>query len=80
MTNQKENRVVDNYNAVFVRSEADLNRCSSFCRAVPSHSAIRPCMAVGSGDPPFPCAASRETALRCVWDCKYTHFSEFRKI
>ncbi len=24
------------------RSEADSNRCSSFCRAVPSHSAIRP--------------------------------------
>lgn len=25
-----------------MRSEADSNRCSSFCRAVPSHSAIRP--------------------------------------
>ncbi len=25
-----------------LRSEADSNRCSSFCRAVPSHSAIRP--------------------------------------
>jgi hypothetical protein len=26
----------------FLRSKADSNRCSSFCRAVPSHSAIRP--------------------------------------
>ena len=42
MTKRNENRVVDIYNAVFVRSEADSNRCSSFCRAVPSHSAIRP--------------------------------------
>ncbi len=25
-----------------LRSEADSNRCSSFCRAVPSHSATRP--------------------------------------
>ena len=28
--------------ALKLRSEADSNRCSSFCRAVPSHSAIRP--------------------------------------
>lgn len=51
---QKENRVVCIYNAVFVRSEADLNRCSSFCRAVPSHSAIRPFIPRRSGDPPVP--------------------------
>ena len=42
MTNQKENRVVVIYNAVFVRSEADSNRCIRFCRPLPSHSAIRP--------------------------------------
>ncbi len=42
MTKQNENRVVDIYNAVSVRSEADSNRCSSFCRAVPNRSAIRP--------------------------------------
>ena len=42
MTNQKENRVVVIYNAVFVRSEADSNRCTRFCRPLPSHSAIRP--------------------------------------
>ena len=42
MTKQKENRVVDIYNAVSVRSEADSNRCIRFCRPLPSHSAIRP--------------------------------------
>ena len=42
MTNQKENRVADNCNAVLVRSEADSNRCTRFCRPLPSHSAIRP--------------------------------------
>ena len=26
----------------FVRSEADSNRCTRFCRPLPSHSAIRP--------------------------------------
>ena len=41
-TNKNKNSVRDISNAVFVRSEADSNRCSSFCRAVPSHSAIRP--------------------------------------
>ena len=30
------------HQVVLLRSEADSNRCSSFCRAVPSHSAIRP--------------------------------------
>lgn len=30
------------YNAVFVRSEADSNRCMWFCRPVPNPSAIRP--------------------------------------
>ena len=39
-----------NSNAVFVRSEADSNRCSSFCRAVPSHSAIRPYYPFGSAN------------------------------
>lgn len=29
-------------NAVLVRSEADSNRCTRFCRPLPSHSAIRP--------------------------------------
>lgn len=38
----KENRVADTYNAVSVRSEADSNRCTRFCRPLPSHSAIRP--------------------------------------
>ena len=38
----KENRVADIYNAVSVRSEADSNRCTRFCRPLPSHSAIRP--------------------------------------
>ena len=42
MTNQKENSAVDNYSAVLVRSEADSNRCTRFCRPLPSHSAIRP--------------------------------------
>ena len=42
MTKQKGNRVVDIYNAVSVRSEADSNRCTRFCRPLPSHSAIRP--------------------------------------
>ena len=47
MTKQKENRVADICNAVSVRSEAESNRCSSFCRAVPSHSAIRPYLTGG---------------------------------
>ena len=34
----------------FQRSEADSNRCSSFCRAVPSHSAIRPYHPFGSAN------------------------------
>ena len=38
----KENRVADTYNAVSMRSEADSNRCTRFCRPLPSHSAIRP--------------------------------------
>ena len=38
----KENRVADIYNAVSMRSEADSNRCTRFCRPLPSHSAIRP--------------------------------------
>ena len=38
----KENRVADIYNAASVRSEADSNRCTRFCRPLPSHSAIRP--------------------------------------
>lgn len=38
----KENRVADICNAVSVRSEADSNRCTRFCRPLPSHSAIRP--------------------------------------
>lgn len=42
MTKQNENRVVDAYNAVSARSEADSNRCTRFCRPLPSHSAIRP--------------------------------------
>ena len=42
MTKQNENRVIDIYNAVSVRSEADSNRCTRFCRPLPSHSAIRP--------------------------------------
>ena len=42
MTKQNENRVADIYNAVSVRSEADSNRCTRFCRPLPSHSAIRP--------------------------------------
>ena len=42
MTKQNENRVVDIYNAVSARSEADSNRCTRFCRPLPSHSAIRP--------------------------------------
>ena len=33
-----------------MRSEADSNRCSSFCRAVPSHSAIRPYHPFGSAN------------------------------
>ena len=39
---QKENRVAGICNAVSVRSEADSNRCTRFCRPLPSHSAIRP--------------------------------------
>lgn len=42
MTKQKENGVAVICNAVFVRSEADSNRCTRFCRPLPSHSAIRP--------------------------------------
>ena len=42
MTKQNENRVAGIYNAVSVRSEADSNRCTRFCRPLPSHSAIRP--------------------------------------
>ncbi len=42
MTNQKENRVVVIYNAVLVRSEAESNRCTRFCRPLPNRSAIRP--------------------------------------
>ena len=42
MTKQNENRVADICNAVSVRSEADSNRCTRFCRPLPSHSAIRP--------------------------------------
>ena len=41
-TNQNQNPVVDYYNGVLVRSEADSNRCTRFCRPLPSHSAIRP--------------------------------------
>ena len=41
-TNQKKNSVRNISNAVLVRSEADSNRCTRFCRPLPSHSAIRP--------------------------------------
>ena len=30
------------HRGVFLRSRADSNRCTSFCRALPSHSATRP--------------------------------------
>ena len=52
MTKQNENRVADVCNAVSVRSEADSNRCTRFCRPLPSHSAIRPYI-------PFGCANIR---------------------
>ena len=42
MTNQNKNSVRVISNAVLVRSEADSNRCTRFCRPLPSHSAIRP--------------------------------------
>ena len=42
MTKQNENRVAAICNAVPMRSEADSNRCTRFCRPLPSHSAIRP--------------------------------------
>ena len=67
MTKQNGNRVVDIYNAVSARSEADSNRCTRFCRPLPSHSAIRPTRSIPCGrlqlqhkpnlfssDPPFP--------------------------
>lgn len=71
MTNQKENRVASCCNAVLVRSEADSNRCTRFCRPLPSHSAIRPCRPIGMHDP-------RKRGSSCR-ECKYTNISRLCK-
>ena len=47
---QKKQKTTDKTVSRFLRSEADSNRCSSFCRAVPSHSAIRPYYPFGSAN------------------------------
>ena len=77
MTKQNENRVVDIYNAVSVRSEADSNRCTRFCRPLPSHSAIRPSIRF---HPPLPLSHLREKVDCGVSECKYINNSVFCKI
>ena len=47
---QKKQKTTDKTVSRSWRSEADSNRCSSFCRAVPSHSAIRPYYPFGSAN------------------------------
>ena len=46
---RNENTAVVIHSGVFVRSEADSNRCTRFCRPLPSHSAIRPFFCFRSG-------------------------------
>ena len=83
MTNSKENSVTDNCNAVSVRSEADSNRCTRFCRPLPSHSAIRPKISDAETDGRKACAPPRLNdrtknpgALRLPYrECKYTNNS-----
>lgn len=90
MTNQKENSVTDICNTVSVRSEADSNRCTRFCRPLPSHSAIRPKTfvrsekgirairrGVSAGENPLLNPASTSSVAHRV--CKYTNISENRK-
>ena len=82
MTNQKENRVADNCNAVLVRSEADSNRCTRFCRPLPSHSAIRPLFPRICPLPRPISKSGPENAnaqFRTHRECKYTNISNFCK-
>lgn len=76
MTKQNENRVVDIYNAVSVRSEADSNRCTRFCRPLPSHSAIRP--DIVSPRPPPPIRITFRTAIGASGVQIYEHFQNLQ--
>lgn len=75
MTTQKENRVAAICNAVLVRSEADSNRCTRFCRPLPSHSAIRPKDTLHIAL--MTKAYRKSTSI--VSECKYRHISRICK-
>ena len=90
MTKQNENRVAGIYNAVSVRSEADSNRCTRFCRPLPSHSAIRPLFPNRflfgfhsvTTSPLLPdCMPRRKHPVyfQAHRECKYTNISNFCK-
>ncbi len=71
----KENSVTDICNAVSVRSEADSNRCTRFCRPLPSHSAIRPKDTLHIAL--MTKAYRKSTSI--VSECKYRHISRICK-
>ena len=92
-TIQTENRVADYCNAVLVRSEAESNRCTRFCRPLPNRSAIRPfdgfvpallnvvCCRLLSSPPLQQLLENtrQQVVYKPFGECKYTHNSDKSK-